>query len=47
MAVNKSSPSQAEKAAQYVKNRRTEARKKTEEAAKKPEPKKNGDRPFS
>ena len=47
MAVNKSSPSQAEKAAQYVKNRRTEGRKKTEEAAKKPEPKKKDDPRFS
>ena len=47
MAVNKSSPSQAEKAAQYVKNRRTEARKKTEEAAKKTEVKKKDDPRFS
>ena len=47
MAVNKSSPSQAEKAAQYSKNRQTNSRKKTDEAVKKPAPKKRDDPRFS
>ena len=46
MAINKSSPSQAEKAAQYGKNKQTAARKKAEAAATKPAPKKKDDPRF-